>query len=217
MKKYALLFDCDGTLVDSLGAGIESFNYSLSLIGEKPRAEEEIKRFFGASADRIFFGLLQDEKKALAAFENYMNHQTQLSLNMKLHTGIRHLLETSAAAHIPMGVVTGRHERDMHVVLRPHKISDYFQTMVADSHLKESKPAPEGILLAVKNLGVEPQNVCYVGDSVMDIQAAHAAGCSAIAALWDRHVKLDDMLAQKPELMANKPSDVWNFFRRFSA
>lgn len=215
--KYGLIFDCDGTLVDSLGAALESFNYALVAIGEKPRTIDEIKKFFGAGADRILTNLLGDQKKGLLAFEAYVNHQSELAKEMKLHNGISQLLEIASAAGVPMGVVTGRHARDMEVVLAPHKISDYFQVLIADSHLPHSKPAPDGILMAASKMGLDPKNVCYVGDSVMDIQASHAAGCTAVAALWDVLVKEKSMRNERPHFMARTPTDVWRFFRQFAS
>lgn len=214
MSKYGLVFDCDGTLVDSLGAALDSFNYALKAIGEKPRTVEEIKKYFGAGADRIFISLLGDKEKGLAAFEAYVDHQSELALQMKLHNGILDLLKTAAAAGIPMGVVTGRHARDMDVVLRPHKIHDYFKVLIADSHLPHSKPAPDGILMAADRMGLEPQNVCYIGDSIVDIQAAKAAGAKGVAALWDVLAKEEAMRAAGADCLARTPNDVWQYFRR---
>lgn len=216
MSKYGLVFDCDGTLVDSLGAALESFNYALAAINEKPRTVDQIKRYFGAGADRIFIQLLGNEKKGLEAFEAYVDHQSELAKEMKLHSGILDLLKITSAANIPMGVVTGRHARDMEVVLRPHKIHDYFQVLIADSHVPHSKPAPDGILMAVERMGLDVQNVCYVGDSVMDIQAAKRAGCRSVAALWDVLVKPEVMQAECPDFMARTPADVWQDFRNFA-
>lgn len=216
MKNYGLLFDCDGTLIDSLGPVFDSFNYAIQSINEKPRDPEEIKSYFGAGGDRILINLLGDEQKGLAAFEYYIEHQTQLTAKMKLHDGILALLETASAAGVPMGVVTGRHARDMEVALRPHKVHDYFKVMIADSHVPRSKPAPDGILLAIETLGLEPKNVCYVGDSPMDMQAARDAGCTLIAALWDSLAKVDLLKAENPQLMAKTPAEVWKYFLHFA-
>ena len=213
--KNGLIFDCDGTLVDSLSAAMESFNFALAAVNEAPRTPEQIKRYFGAGADRILIQLIGDEKKGLAAFEAYVDHQSELANEMKLHDGILELLETAAAEYIPMAVVTGRHARDMEVVLKPHKISDYFKALIADSHIPHSKPAPDGILMAAKHMGLKPQNVCYVGDSIMDIQAAKAAGAASVAALWDILAKEDAMRAEGPNFMAKTPAEVWDFFKRW--
>ena len=211
MKKRGLIFDCDGTLVDSLGYALESFNYALAEIGESPRTVEEIKRYFGLGADKIFTQLLGDSKKGLLAFESYISHQSKLALDMKLHAGIRDLLNLAKSEKLLMGVVTGRHSRDMHLVLNPHQLTDYFQILISDDHVQNSKPAPDGIILAMKKLGLVPSDVCYIGDSIVDIQAAHAAGCMAIAAIWDKHANKDIMLNENPHLLANTPKDIWNF------
>jgi HAD superfamily hydrolase (TIGR01549 family) len=165
MKNFGVIFDCDGTLVDSLGQAMESFNYALDRMHEKPRTEQEIKKFFGAAADRIFFGLLGDEDKALRAFEFYKEHQTELSRSIKLHEGVKDLLIKLHANSVPMAIVTGRHEEDLDIVLKPHRIHDYFVTLVADNQLPHSKPAPDGILLAALRMKLRPENTFYVGDS----------------------------------------------------
>lgn len=216
MKNFGLVFDCDGTLLDSLGGAMNSFNYALDKLGEAPRTDAEIKKYFGAGADRILARLLNDEKKGLMAFELYLEHQAELAPAMKLHEGIRSLLETAAAAGVPMGVVTGRHARDMDAVLAPHKVSEYFKVLIADSHVPVSKPFPDGILMAVDRMGLKPENICYVGDSVMDMQAAHSAGATAIAALWDPLAIPAAMRAENPRFVASTPSEVWTHFRQFS-
>ena len=211
MKTGSVVFDCDGTLVNSLGYALESFNYALDKIGEPPREIEQIKRYFGAAADRIFLNLLGDEKKALAAFEHYFDHQSSLASRMQVFPGIIELLETLRAAKIPMAVVTGRHERDLAAVLAPHKLANYFVTLIADNQLPHSKPAPDGVLLAIERIGADPARSYYVGDSIVDMQAAHAAGAKPIAALWDELAKPELMAKENPAFMAKSPMEIWRY------
>ncbi len=215
MKTYGLVLDCDGTLIDSLGAALSSFNYALSAIGEAPRELAEIKSHFGVGADRIFSRLLGYEPQARLAFDAYVEHQADLAARMPLHPGILELLQTAKSARIPMAIVTGRHERDLHAVLRPHEILHYFDALIADSHLQNSKPAPDGILLAAAKLNLEPQNICYVGDSPIDIRAARAAGSGAIAAMWDSLVIPEAMQLERPHYLAETPAEAWSHFAAF--
>lgn len=203
-----IIFDCDGTLVDSLGQALESFNYALEKMGEPPRSPEIIKKYFGAAADRIFLGLLGDREKAHQAFELYLEHQSELAEATRLHEGIEELLETLSSENIPLGVVTGRHTRDLEILLKPHGLVSRFKVLVADSELPRSKPAPDGILLAARSMGIHPSRAFYVGDSVIDIQAARNAGCSSIAALWDQLAKKDGLGDAQPDFLAHVPSDV---------
>jgi HAD superfamily hydrolase (TIGR01549 family) len=212
--KYGIIFDCDGTLVNSLGQAMESFNYALDKIGYPARTAEEIKRHFGAGADRIFLALLGDKAASKHAFEHYLDHQSELAKTTRLHDGIRELLDALIEYQVPLGLVTGRHARDLDLVIKPHSLIEHFSAIVADSHLTRSKPAPDGILMAAAKMGLNPQNTLYVGDSVMDIQAAHAARAVPVAALWDTLAKREDMLKERPALMAETPRDVLVFFRR---
>ncbi len=209
IKFRGVIFDCDGTLIDSLGYALESFNYALAQIGEGPKTAAEVKRFFGRAADRIFFGLLRDEQKALSAFEHYFEHQSGLAVGMRLFPGIRNLLEQIHEKKIPMAVVTGRHERDLLAVLAPHELDKFFITLVSDNQLSYSKPHPEGILRAAKIMGIDPKECIYVGDSVTDIQAAHAAGAAGIGAYWDSLADPVALQNERPYLLAKSPDEIW--------
>lgn len=209
MKVRGLIFDCDGTLVDSLGQAMASFNYALDQLGEPPRPPEAIKRYFGAGADRILINVLGDEAKGLAAFEHYLNHQSELARTTHLHDGVRELLERTHGAGLKMAVVTGRHARDLEVVLRPHRLFEYFVTQIADNHIPFSKPAPDGILLAASRLGLPPGDTIYVGDSTMDMEAAVAAGSIPVAALWDSLADAEAMKRAGAAHLAATPADVW--------
>lgn len=216
MQNHALVFDFDGTLVDSLGQAMMSFNHVLDRMGEPPRTAEQIKAHFGSSADRIFSRLLGDETKGLQAFQFYKENQAHLAPQMPLHKGIRELLDLVVEHKVPTAVVTGRHAEDLEIVLGPHGIAHIFLTLIADNHLQRSKPDPEGLLLAAERLKVHPKNILYVGDSHMDIQAIHAAGGQAVAALWDPLANAEAMRAQNPRYLAFTPADVWTSFRDFS-
>lgn len=216
MNQHGIIFDCDGTLMDSLGRAMESFNHALDRVGAWPRTPEQIKAHFGSSADRIFSRLLGDESLGARAFAFYLEHQTELAESTKVHQGVLELLDVLTENKVPIAIVTGRHHEDLEIVLKPHALSGRFLTMVADSHLTQSKPNPEGILLACRRMGVAPKNALYVGDSIVDIQAAHAAGGTAVAALWDNLVKPEDMRAQNPKYLAEKPWDVWKHYLDFA-
>jgi len=212
MKNNGVIFDCDGTLLNSLGHATTSFNWALENIGELRRTPEEIKRFFGQAANRIFLQLLGDEAKASKAFDSYCNHQAELAVGIDLFPGIQALLQGLKNLDVPMALVTGRHERDLEVILRRHNLGNYFVTMIADNHLAKSKPAPDGILLAASRMKLDPKVTFYVGDSTIDLQAAKAAGAKAIAALWDPLVDVDAMSKEKPAHQFKKPMDLLSIF-----
>lgn len=214
MHTCGVIFDCDGTLVDSLSQALQSFNYALEKIGEKRRTPEQLKRYFGAGADRILYRILQDETQGLEAFQHYLAHQSQLASGTYLHKGVRELLDCLSARGVPMAVVTGRHAEDLKVLLKPHDISDYFVTLIADNHAPHSKPAPDGVLMAAQRMGLKPERTFYVGDSVSDMQAARAAGSIAVGAVWDELAKADDLKAADAAFIATEPLHVEQFLQQ---
>lgn len=216
MRRKGVVFDCDGTLVDSLAQAFESFNHALQAVGEQRRSREAIKRYFGVGADRILIQLVGDEERGLEAFQHYMDHQSELADRTHLHAGVREMLDQLAHANVPMAVVTGRHERDLDVVLAPHKLSDYFVAMIADNHAPNSKPAPDGLQLAAERMGLPPQDCIYVGDAIVDIQAAHAAHSAAVAAVWDSLADAAELEAEKPTYTAQHPLDVITIYQQLS-
>lgn len=213
MKKSGIIFDCDGTLVDSLGPALESFNYALERMGAPGHTPEQIKKFFGASGDRILTSLLGgDRARGLQAFEHYKEHQTELAKTVRMHDGIAELLDQCLAARVPIGIVTGRHAEDLEIILKPHGISSRFLCLVSDNMVENSKPAPDGILLAASLMKLDPRECFYVGDSSMDIRAANGARAMGVAALWDQLAKREEMAAERPYLMAETPARVWEGF-----
>lgn len=216
-RASGIIFDCDGTLVDSLGSALESFNYALERMGAPGHTPEQIKKFFGASGDRILTSLLGgDRVRGLQAFEHYKEHQTELAKTVRMHEGILELLDTCLSEGVPIGIVTGRHAEDLEIILRPHGISSRFLCLVTDNQVARSKPAPDGILLAASKMALPATSCFYVGDSSMDIRAANDAGALGVAALWDGLAKRMEMEAEHPFLLAAHPRDVWRgYLSRF--
>jgi HAD superfamily hydrolase (TIGR01509 family) len=212
MNAKALIFDCDGTLMDSLGQALESFHYALDRLGE-PRSTPDVIRYFGVSADRILFNLLGDATRAQKAYDLYKEHQTHLAPGTLVYPGVISLLDKARKASVPMAVVTGRHRQDLEILLKPHGLLNYFSVIVTDNELTQPKPSPEGLLKALHQLGLkDASRSFYVGDSQTDMQAAHAAGIRPIAALWDSKVERQKLLNAQPYASAEHPNDVWTTF-----
>lgn len=213
MMQHALIFDCDGTLMDSLGNALASFHYALEQMGE-PRSTPEITRYFRLSADRILLHLMGDETRAQRAYQIYKDHQATLAPGTQIYPGVASLLQRAHKAAIPMGIVTGRHRQDLEILLKPHDLLRYFPVIVTDNELSEPKPSPEGLLKALRQLKIPAAQAFYIGDSLSDMQAAHAAGVKPVAALWDPKVEREKLLAAKPYWAAEHPDEIWSAFQK---
>lgn len=182
MSLPAVLFDFDGTLMDSEPAIISSFMHVFEIYATPEEFTDERKtEVLGPPLDvemRKFFPNV-DVNEVL---EEYRRFQEQhLHELMKPMKGAVELLTWLKKEGYPVGIVTIRHSKSLERILREFGLEHYFEVLVTgDDHVK-SKPAPDGILYAMKQLGCSES--IYVGDSISDLLAGRNAGSTVIAAL----------------------------------
>jgi HAD superfamily hydrolase (TIGR01549 family) len=211
-----LIFDCDGTLTDSLDQALDSFHYALHKMGMNDVNSEDIKQYFGVSADKILLKLMgNDVVRGAEAFTFFLENQKTLAASTPLHAGIFEVFKELRSLSIPLGLVTGRHVSDLHYLLDYHGMRDDFAIRVADSEVAHPKPDPEGILRVVSFLQLPAAHTLYIGDSPSDIQAAHAAGAGSVAVIWDKHASVERLRAEQPTYMISHPSELLPVFREF--
>ena len=180
-----ILFDLDGTLVDSLRVTFAGFNAAWGAFGIPPKSPAEIMAHFGPGERQIFEAVLGDETKAIDAEARYFDYTQQRLHEAPLFDGIGAMLEDCLAGNIPCGIVTGRGRESTRIILEHHGIYGRLPIIVCHEDVSNSKPSPEGIEKALRHLELTPAETAYVGDMVMDLRAAKRAGCVAIAAGWD--------------------------------
>lgn len=210
MKKTGIIFDCDGTLVDTEDQVIDSFHYALRMTNSPSVGSLVIKNLMGPGADKMFQSLIKDPSKAEQAFEYFIEDQSKIASSMHVYDGIRELLTNLKNAKYCIGLVTGRHSRDLEIVLKAHQLTEFFDVIIPDDDLYKPKPNPEGLIRATLEMQIDPEKLYYVGDSKTDIEAANNAKMKAIAALWDNRVDHEVMRLEKPFFMSLKPMDIWN-------
>jgi len=210
-----VIFDMDGTLIDTLSHSFEAFNHGFTQYGAKRHTPQEILAYFGPSEGDIFSRVVgvENGKKAYQAFRQYMDeHVTE----MPIHSGIEELLAVLEENKIPFSIFTGRSWDTTEIILRHHGLLERFVTIVTSSHVGLSKPSPEGLYLALSRMKLEPSEVLFVGDSPSDLQVAHAAGSTGVAALWDVMAKREDLAPHRPHHWAETPMAVWEIFQQRS-
>lgn len=185
MEIKAVIWDVDGTLISTSRLYPEAYRRALAPYIGRDMTDNEILGvqrhselgFLRAQAGRAYDACVRDFQM------HYRDlHETHFD------GAFPGILETLAALRkrgMKMGVVTGKSRNSCEVSLAIGALGS-FDVLVADDDVGDPKPHPEGMLVALRALTIKPGEAIYIGDSVSDIEAAHAAGTAAAAALWSK-------------------------------
>jgi phosphoglycolate phosphatase len=178
----AILFDLDGTLVDSAPDITAAVNELLagrylppltlaqvkSMVGNG--VEKLLERAFEAAGAPLSGAGLEEANREMAPI--YRRHITQLT---RLMPGAAETLAQLHATGVRMGVATNKPQLATREILLHFGLSERLRAIVGGDAVTRKKPAPDALLLALEQLGAEPQDALMVGDSVNDVEAARAA------------------------------------------
>lgn len=180
----AMLFDLDGTLIDSAPDLVEALNHVRGTIGLEPLAVEEAAHGVTRGAPGLLaVGMPETDE---ATFENW---RTQLVAyyarsghpNTRLYDGIAELLDALDGRGLPWGIVTNKIESLTHGCLEKIGLNGRAASVVCGDSVAKKKPHPEPVLLACKEMGAAPGDTVFAGDDPRDIEAGHAAGARTAA------------------------------------
>lgn len=184
----ALLFDLDGTLLDTAPDFITALNKQLELHGRAPLPEHAIRTSVTNGSIGLIqdgFGMAPDHPQFEILREEFLEfYFANLADKTALFAGLQLVLDDCAARNIPWGVVTNKPWRYTESAMVQLGLMDAAATVICPDHVKHAKPDPESILLACSKIATAPQDCLYVGDHVRDIDAGRAAGTRNIAAAW---------------------------------
>jgi HAD superfamily hydrolase (TIGR01509 family) len=214
----AILFDLDGTLIDTFWLYAECFRRTLTpYLGYTPTDAEMIAR--GPGSERSFLLGWLGDGAAERAHADFGRHYDELhaSLHDGLYDGVAEMLAALRSAGYPVGVVTGKGRRAWEVTERELGLGA-FAVAITDDDVHAPKPDPEGLLAATAVLGVAPAEIVYIGDSDNDVRAGHAAGMRTAVVLWpktapgeaERFVKKVEPL--EPAWVFARPAEVTRTF-----
>jgi phosphoglycolate phosphatase len=183
----AVLFDLDGTLLDSAPDLVGSLNWVRRSEKLPPLAVSEMQRFASKGAVGLLrAGMPAADDATLETWrQRFLAHYSQNSFReSRLYDGIPELLEFLGSRGIPWGIVTNKPEALTLPIVEAAKLSDTISCVVCGDTLNESKPHPAPVSLACGMVDVAPGETLFVGDDVRDIQAGRAAGTQTAAAYY---------------------------------
>jgi phosphoglycolate phosphatase len=188
MKRYkAIIFDLDGTLLDTLTDLAEGTNYALRVNGFPERTLDEIRRFVGNGARKLIERAVPDGQIEAALEQVRQDFNIYYKVHCKDHTapysGIMEMLQELVQQGYALGVVSNKPDFAVQELI-PEYFPRIFASVSGERQGVAKKPAPDLILEAMKNLQADSSNAVYVGDSEVDMEAAANAGIPCISVAW---------------------------------
>ncbi|GAA0788089.1 phosphoglycolate phosphatase [Marinobacterium sediminicola] len=186
-----VMFDLDGTLVDSALDLTAAVDNMLQALGREPAGEDRVRQWVGNGAQvlvkRALSGEMYPTEEAVepelfqAAFDVFLAAYAQSNGRYsKLYPGVEELLACLRQASVPMAVITNKPIAFTTPLLKALSIDHYFDQVLGGDSLPVKKPDPLPLLTVLEAAGCAPEQALMLGDSRNDVVAARAAGCPVI-------------------------------------
>lgn len=205
---FAVLFDLDGTLIDTLSLILESFRVSLGELGLSA-SENEILETIGLPLREVCFHFAGDRGEEL--FRCYVEYQDAIhDAYIKEYPGTTSMLEYLKSQGLLIGIVTSKRRVMAERGLKVAGLDRFVDTMVTFDDTTAHKPDPEPVLTALSLLRVPAQKALFVGDSPYDIRCGKKAGTATAGVTWGVSSR-EDLEKENPDLILQD----WSQFQRF--
>lgn len=207
----AVLFDLDGTLVDTApdmvatlvrlqqSRGIDAIDYELARSYVSNGALGLL---------RVAFPDANHELRRELHRQFLDDYRDNLSVGSRVFPGLDELLDRLDAGGHPWGIVTNKPQALTEALLSRLGLASRSACAIGGDTLPQRKPHPAPMLLASERLGVAPEHVVYVGDASRDIEAGRAAGMATVAATWGYIAQGDDPAIWEADVIASSPADL---------
>lgn len=206
----AVLFDLDGTLLNTLDDLTDAVNYVLAAQGWPLRTTEEIRCFVGNGIRKLIERAVPDEiteQELGFVFEEFKAYySSHCSVKTVPYPGIPEVLTAFRNVGVALGVVSNKNEEAVETLVSKF-FPGIFSSVVGQSLERAPKPAPDMLLYGVKQLGYLVESCLYVGDSEVDIITADRAGMDCASVAWGFRDK-EQLCFLSPKYLFEKPGEM---------
>ena len=211
-----VVFDLDGTLLDTLGDLAGSVNYALRKHGLPECSLQEVRSFLGNGIVRLMQGAVKNAVQGEAfeeVFQTFRSHYLEHCLDTtQPYPGILPMMEKLREAGVKMAIVSNKLHPAVQELSRRF-FAELVTSAVGESETVRRKPNPDGVLRALKEMGSRPEEAVYVGDSEVDWETARNAGLRCALVCWG--FRDEEFLRTLPGTFAyaQSPDDLLSLFR----
>lgn len=204
MSVRAVVFDLDGTLVDTMASVPRAYVETIRDLGGPVLTPAQLIAAWHIGPTPVVLGHFLGRAATAGDLECFYEHAVTAAESSRVFPGIVELLQALRRDRRALAVYTSATRRIADVVLTGTGLGDHFPVVVAGDQVNDPKPAPDGLLDACRLLGVPASATAYVGDSGTDLECARAAGALPVHARWSAHV---ESAPEQPH-SARRPADV---------
>ncbi len=206
-----VIFDLDGTLLNTLEDLKDATNFALSKFGYSARSLEEIRCFVGNGVRKLIERAVPENcenvEECLAIFKK--NYSENMCNHTNPYNGILEILKTLHDNGIKIGVVSNKFDSAVKELCKKY-FGDLIDVAIGQADDVPKKPAPDGVFKAMKELNADEYSTIYVGDSEVDVETAKNAGLKCIGVIWGFRAR--DYL-KGADFIIDKPCDIINLIR----
>jgi pyrophosphatase PpaX len=208
MRFPVVLFDLDGTVVDSGAMILASFRHATKTVLDRDLSDAELLAAVGTPL-REQMNLI-DAQRADELVEVYRAHNEPLHEALEPCGGMLDVLQRLADEGRRLGIVTAKRRSTADLAFAVLPLARYFDVVVAAEDALRHKPDPEPLRVALRRLGAPPDEAAYVGDSPFDVAAAKAAGVFAVAVTWGGIHSRESLRNEAPDAIVDTPQDLFD-------
>jgi len=207
MRYEAVLFDLDGTLIDSGAIILASFRHATRTVLEREIPDEELVAAVGGSS--ILEQMRRfDEARADELVRVYREHNEPLHEELEAFEGVLELLTRLHRENRKLGIVTAKRRATVELAFAVLPIEQYFGAVVTTESTSRHKPYPDPVLHALELLDADPSESAFVGDSPFDIGAGKAAGVFTVAVAWGGIHPSERLLEAGADVLVSTPTEL---------
>jgi pyrophosphatase PpaX len=209
MRFTTVLFDLDGTLIDSRAMILSSFRHATKTVLDRDYSEEELLAHVGGTS--IYDQMRRfDAARAEELVRVYSEHNAGLHAELEAFPGVEELLERLTDEGRKLGVVTVKRRRTVELAFSVLPIERYFGVVVTTESTERAKPDPQPVLYALEQLGAAAEQSAFVGDSPFDVAAGKAAGVFTVAVGWGGIHPHERLRLAGPDAFVERPEELFD-------
>lgn len=215
MKYTTVIFDLDGTLLNTLEDLTDSVNYALGKFGYPLRTIDEIRQFVGNGV-KVLINLAVPNKTSAEdtdkCLELYRKHYSENMQNKtRPYDGITEMLKSLKEKGVKLAVVSNKYDTAVKALCNDY-YKEYIEVAIGESPDVAKKPSPDSVFAALKELGSEKEDALYVGDSDVDVHTAHNAGIKCVGVTWGFRNR-EILKAEGADYIIDKPEELLQYVK----